>query len=90
MKSTSGALAVALASQAVTAAPAGLAATVAGAALAGGPALAIAGGGAVAAAGAFMSMTKLQVGFASALAVAGATGFVVQAESNAQLRQAAG
>ena len=34
-----------------------------------------------------MSITKLQIGLAGALAVAGATGFVVQAETNATLRE---
>jgi RNA polymerase sigma factor (sigma-70 family) len=79
--STSAALAVALAEQAVVAAPAGLATTVTGAALAG--AGAATGGGWIAT---FMSMTKLQVGITSALALAGATGFVLQAESNTALR----
>ena len=83
--SSAAALAVALANQAVATAPAGLAATVTGAALAGAgvTAGAAAGGGVVAT---FMSMTKLQVGITSALAVAGATGFVLQAQSNAALR----
>jgi TonB family protein len=36
-----------------------------------------------------MSITKLQVGLASALAVAGATGFVVQAETSAAMRDEA-
>jgi RNA polymerase sigma factor (sigma-70 family) len=91
VKSTSAALAVALANQAVVAAPVGLAATITGAALTGGAAIAGlgAGGAAVTAAGTFMSITKLQVGLAGALAVAGATGFVVQAESTAALREEA-
>ncbi len=81
--STSAALAMALAQQAVAAAPAGLAATVTGAALA--------GGGAAAAGGAwgfatFMSMTKLQLGVSGALAVAGATAFVLQAEGTSALQ----
>jgi RNA polymerase sigma factor (sigma-70 family) len=95
LRSTSAALATALAQQAVMAAPAGLAATVTGAALAGGAAIAGAaavsgttGGAAAAAAGAsFMSITKLQVGVATALAIASATGFVVQAETNETLRR---
>lgn len=85
MTSSTAALAVALGGHAVAAAPAGLAATVTGAALAGGG-VAAAG---VAAGGAwmtFMSMTKLQLGIGSALAVAGATGLVLQAQSNAALR----
>ena len=88
--STTSALAAALANQAVAAAPVGLAATVTGAALAGGIALAgsaTATTGAAAAATGFMSMTKLQVGLSSALAVAGATGFVIQADTNADLRE---
>jgi RNA polymerase sigma factor (sigma-70 family) len=79
--STSAALAAALANQTVVAAPAGLAAAVTGAALAG--AGAASGGGLIAT---FMSMTKLQVGISSALAVAGATGFALQVRTNAALR----
>ena len=79
--STSAALAAALAAQAVAAAPAGLASTVTGAALAG----ASAGMGTLAAI--FMSMTKLQVGVSGALLVAGATGFVVQADETASMRR---
>ena len=91
--STTAALAVALANQAVVAAPAGLVATVTGAALAGVGAVAIgtAGVGATAAnAGAwvtFMSMTKLQLGIAGAFAVAGVTGWVVQAGDAAELKE---
>lgn len=94
LRSTSAALATALAQQAVVAAPAGLAATVTGAALAGGTALAGAalvgttsGTATVAAGASFMSITKLQIGLASAVAIAGATGFVVQAETNESLRR---
>lgn len=75
--STSAALAAALAAQAVSAAPTGLAAAIAGSALAGGAAAT----GATASAWAFMSMTKLQIGVASTLAVAGAGGLVLQAGS---------
>jgi RNA polymerase sigma factor (sigma-70 family) len=84
--STTAALAVALANQAVVAAPAGMAAAVTGAALSGAgvAAGAAAGGGLIAT---FMSMTKLQVGISSALAVAGATGIVMQARTNAALRE---
>ena len=84
--STSAALAAALSSQAVLAAPAGLVATVTGTALSGAgvAAGAAAGGGLIAT---FMGMTKLQVGITSALAVAGATGLVMQAQSNAALRE---
>ncbi len=87
--STSAALAAALANQAVMAAPAGLVATVTGAALAGAGAAAVGTAGTAAGAGAlatFMSMTKLQLGIAGALAVAGATGYIVQGQSNAALR----
>ena len=79
--STTAALAVALGGHAVVAAPAGLAAAVTG--------VALAGGSAVAAGGAwmtFMSMTKLQIGISGALAVAGATGLVLQGNTNAELR----
>jgi TonB family protein len=48
--------------------------------------VAAAGGTAAAAGTTFMSITKLQIGIASALAVAGATGFVVQAQANAKLQ----
>jgi RNA polymerase sigma factor (sigma-70 family) len=86
--STSAALAAALANQAVLAAPAGLAATVTGAALAGSGAAiagATAGAGVAAATGTFMSITKLQLGISGALAAAAATGFVLEARSNADL-----
>ncbi len=93
VKSTSGALAVALASQAVLAAPVGLAATVTGVALTSGAAVALGGGAAAGTAAGgmsaltnFMSMTKLQLGLTGALAVAGATGLVVQADTAADLR----
>ncbi|WP_414664719.1 TonB family protein [Horticoccus sp. 23ND18S-11] len=87
VKSTTAALAVTLAHQAVVAAPAGLAASVTGAALAGGAAVgAIATAGSVAAWMNFMSITKLQIGIGSALAVAGATGYIVQANSQAALQ----
>jgi hypothetical protein len=89
--STTAALAAVLANQAVVAAPAGLVATVTGAALASAGATALGTAGAATGAGGgliatFMSMTKLQVGITSALAVAGATGFVLQAQSNEALR----
>lgn len=90
--STAVVLATVLSHQAVVAMPLGLAASVTGAALAGG-ALA---SGTVAGAGAsavitFLSMSKLQLGIASALAVAGMATFMVQADSNAKLgREIAG
>ena len=85
--STNAALAAALAHQAVLAAPAGLAATITGAALTGGAVAAgvAAGAGSASVFTTFMSMTKLQLGLASALAAAGATGYVVQAETTARL-----
>lgn len=43
--------------------------------------------GAGGAAAIFMSMTKLQIAIVGALAVAGATGYVVQGETNAELRR---
>ncbi len=85
VKSSAAALAVALGGHAVAAAPVGLAATVTGVALASGGAVAAgtaAGGVWVT----FMSMSKLQLGISGALAVAGATGLAVQAQTNAQLR----
>jgi RNA polymerase sigma factor (sigma-70 family) len=75
--STVGALALALANQAVAAAPAGLAATVTG--------TAVAGTGTVATL-TFMSLTKLQLTLASAALVAGTGFFAVQARDNAALR----
>jgi len=78
--STTAALALALAGQSAVAAPAGLAAAVTHAALAG------AAGGGLLAAGTFMSMTKIQLGLTATLVAAGATGFVVQARTNADLR----
>src|SRR5688500_10923552 len=91
VNSTGAALAVALANQAVIAAPAGLAAAVAGTALAGGTVGGIAVAGTAGAGGAaalinLMSMTKVQLGLTSALAVAGATGLILEANSNANLR----
>jgi RNA polymerase sigma factor (sigma-70 family) len=76
--STAAAMGLALTQQ-VMAAPAGLAATVSSAALAGS-----AGTGAVAL---FMGMTKLQVGIAAVVAVAGVTGYFAQAQTNAALRR---
>jgi RNA polymerase sigma factor (sigma-70 family) len=78
--STSAALALALANQAGVAAPAGLAASVTGAAVAG-------AGATTTGIAIFMGMTKLQLGIAGALAVAGAAGFGLQADTNAGLRR---
>jgi len=75
--STAAALSLALANQAVVAAPAGLAATVTGAA--------IAGAGTTATV-TFMSLTKLQIGFAGVVLVTGAGIYAVQAQDNAALR----
>jgi RNA polymerase sigma factor (sigma-70 family) len=85
--STTAAIATLLANQSVIAAPVGLAAVITGGALAGaGTAVATFGtasaAGAAAAATTFMSITKVQLGIAGALAAAAATGYVVQAESN--------
>jgi RNA polymerase sigma factor (sigma-70 family) len=80
--STAAGLAIALTNQAGVAAPAGLAVSVTGVALAG----AVVSGG-VGAAAVFMGMTKLQIGIAGAIALAGGAGFFAQAESNANLRR---
>jgi RNA polymerase sigma factor (sigma-70 family) len=79
--STAAALGVALGQQIGAAAPAGLAATVTGGALAA-SAASVGGWGT-----AFMSITKLQAVIAGAVAVAGTAGYVVQAETNAGLRR---
>lgn len=78
--STTAALALILAGQTAAAAPSGLAAAVTGAALAG-----AAGGGLVSVL-TFMSMNKITIGLAASLVAAGATGLVVQARTNAELR----
>ncbi len=75
--STVSALTLALTGQAIAAAPAGLAATVTGTALA---------GGGVAATFTFMSLTKLQLGFAGAVLATGAGIYAVQENNNAGLR----
>ena len=82
--STTGALAAALANQAVVAAPAGLALSVTSAALTSGAAAA-GGAGLVAATVTFMSTTKLQIGIASAIAVAGMSGLAVQHNKSEKL-----
>lgn len=79
--STAAALALALANQAVVAAPAGLALTVTGAALAGAAVT-----GTTAATLTFMSLTKLQIGIAATVVLAGAGAYVVQEKGNAALR----
>lgn len=77
VRSSATALSLALANQAVVAAPAGLATTVTGAALAtAGTATALT----------FMSLTKLQLSFASAVVVTGAGIYAVQEHGNAALR----
>ncbi len=81
LTSTTAALALALGNQAVMAAPAGLAATVTGAALV--SAAAGGGGGVVLT---FMSMTKLQLGIAGAVIALGVGGVAVQSKANAALR----
>ena len=81
--STAAALAIALANQAVVAAPAGLAATVTGTALSG---AAAAGGGAWAVLQ-FIAMNKLQIGIASTVIVAAGTGVALQQQANAQVQR---
>lgn len=78
--STSVALAAVLEGQTTVAAPAGLAASVTGAALAG---TAAGAGGWVAT---FMTISKLQVAIASAVAASFATAYVLQGRTNAALR----
>jgi TonB family protein len=51
------------------------------------PGAALGGAGAAAAAAGFMGMTKLQLGLAGALVVAGTTGFIVQRQEVTDLRQ---
>lgn len=80
--STSAALGIALANQASVAAPAGLAASVTGTALAGaGTAAGVSGWVAT-----FLSISKIQAGIVSAIAVAGTMAYVVQGKTNAALR----
>lgn len=76
--STGAALAVVLANQVNIAAPAGLAASVTGAAMTGSAA-------ATSVTAIFMDMTKVQIGIASAFAAACATMYVVQGNTNARL-----
>jgi RNA polymerase sigma factor (sigma-70 family) len=80
LTSTTAALALALATQAGAAVPAGLAASISGAAL---TAAAVGGTTALVT---FMSLTKLQIGAALALAAAATTGLVLQHQSNLRLR----
>jgi RNA polymerase sigma factor (sigma-70 family) len=75
--STAAALSLALANQAIVAAPAGLAASVTGMALA---------GASTAATVTFMTLTKLQLSLASAVVVTGAGVFAVQEQTNSALR----
>ena len=79
--STAGALALALTGHAVVAAPAGLAASVTGTALAG-----VAASGTVATL-TFMSLSKLKIGIAAEVVVAGTASYVVQEKTNATLRK---
>lgn len=83
IRSTSAALGVALGAQVAMAAPAGLAGAVTTAALSGGVA---AGATAAGVWATFMSMSKLQIGVAVAVAAVGAAGVVVQAETTGDLR----
>jgi RNA polymerase sigma factor (sigma-70 family) len=79
--STAGALALALANQAVVAAPAGLAATVTGTALAGATV-----GGVTTATVTFMSLTKLQLALVGTVLVTGTGAYLAQEQNNAALR----
>ncbi|MDB6094635.1 MAG: polymerase, sigma-24 subunit, subfamily [Verrucomicrobia bacterium] len=79
--SSTAALAAVLANQAVVAAPAGLAASVTGAALAGGSTA-----GAATAIAAFMTMNKMTMGMAGTLVLAGSTGYMLQARTATKLR----
>ena len=81
--STAAALAIALANQAVVAAPAGLATTITGTALTG---AAAAGGGAWAAFQLF-AVSKLSVGIAGVAMVAAGTGVALQQQANAQVQR---
>lgn len=78
--SSAAALSIALSTQAVIAAPAGLATTVTGAALS--------AGGGLAATLAFMSLTKFQIAIAAAIVVAGSGAYVAQQKINEALRTA--
>jgi TonB family protein len=78
--SSATALSLALSTQAVIAAPAGLATTVTGAALS--------AGGGLAATLAFMSLTKFQIAIAAAIVVAGSGAYVAQQKINDALRTA--
>ncbi|MDO8540534.1 MAG: TonB family protein [Opitutaceae bacterium] len=94
VNSTTAALALALSGQASAAVPAGLAASVTTAALAGGAVGMVtmstgAFSSGATAAGKFMSMTKLQLALSGALVIACVTGFIVQADTNAHLREEA-
>lgn len=84
--STTGALAVALANQAVVAAPAGLATAVAGAVFAGATAGgATAAGVATGATATWLGLGKLQLGLTGAVLIAGAGGVVVQHNQQQEL-----
>lgn len=83
--STSGALAIALANQAVVAAPTGLAAGITATALS--SASVVVGAGAITTTvGTILSMTKIQLGVTGVVALLGAGGLVVQQNSAARLR----
>jgi RNA polymerase sigma factor (sigma-70 family) len=85
--STATAIATVLAQQTAVALPAGLATSVTSAALAaGGVAGGVAAGFGTSTVITFMSMTKLQIGLAGALAVAAGSGLVFQAHHSAGLR----
>ncbi len=77
--STGAALATVLSTQTTLAAPAGLAASITG--------VALAGGGLAAGALTFMALTKIQAGMAAALVLGGATGLVWQQHGLASARE---
>ena len=81
IKSTAAALGLALANQGAVAAPAGWAATVTA------TALASAAHATLGTLGIFMAITKLQVGIAGAIVILAATGYLLQAKTNASLRR---
>ena len=80
--STTAALGVALGNQIGVAAPAGLAASVSGVALAG----VVNSGGAMAAAGALFTMSKIKIGIAAAIVLGGASVALVELRANRELK----
>ena len=81
VRSTTAALALVLANQAITAAPAGLVLSVSGTALA---TASVSGAAGVIT---FMSLTKLQIGIAAAVVATGAAGLVVQENNRTEMKR---